>query len=197
MCVRWRRSSAGARRSPQRGCSIDRCSAAPTRPTYFISISSQEAGNNLQINCHFYKAAAAGCTPSAVKDDVEAQTLTVTLEFVFSSLIHLGGDVLLFFYFLIYASHHLFFQFTANFYLLNIGLLRVLLPIWFNFRHFLSENMCDLSLGMTSHHFWQQMQPSHLNSAVAGVQKNKKNYKIKHCSDRKPKEGRMEAKLEP
>lgn len=41
-------------------------------PSHFISISSQEAGNNLQINCHFYGAEPGGwdsfCPP--IKDDV-------------------------------------------------------------------------------------------------------------------------------
>ena len=50
---------------------------SPSPPSHFISISSQEAGNNLQINCHFYGAEAAGwdslCPP--IKDDVAVEKI--------------------------------------------------------------------------------------------------------------------------
>lgn len=50
---------------------------SPSPPSHFISISSQEAGNNLQINCHFYGAEAAGwdslCPP--IKDDVAVKKI--------------------------------------------------------------------------------------------------------------------------
>lgn len=168
--MRWR-CSAGARRSPPYGCSIDRCCAAPARQTYFISISSQEAGNNLQINCHFYKAAAAGCTRSPVKDDVEAEKDST----------HPAGHSLSvwnLFSILVFNCEGIFFLFLALclllfFEYLNIVLLKVFASNLHHFRHILSENICDLSLGMTSHHYRQQMQPSHFNGLVAGVQKNK------------------------
>lgn len=54
-------------------------------PSHFISISSQEAGNNLQINCHFYGTGAGGwdslCPP--IKDDVAVKKIKGNFLFTY------------------------------------------------------------------------------------------------------------------
>lgn len=174
----WWRRSAGARRSPPYGCSIDRCCAARAPPTYFISISSQEAGNNLQINCHFYGGGAAGCTRSAVRDDVVQERVkarltsswTLTLSPLVCFIWFIWVGMVLF----IYLCISIVFVLTiyAPFCLLNVELLGsftsnlqhfetflVRKPLWFGLRN-----------DVTSHQSREQMQPPQFNGPVAPAQ---------------------------
>lgn len=152
----WWRRSAGARRSPPYGCSIDRCCAARAPPTYFISISSQEAGNNLQINCHFYGGGAAGCTRSAVRDDVVPRKSQGEAHIQLDAHCQPAGLALFalfgwgWFYLFIYLCISIVFVLTIYFSFLYFWGLS--LPICSILRRFLSENLCGLALGMTSHH---------------------------------------------